>query len=314
MTNLEIEDTTAFASGLYQDVQLVAEYMKNRSPLIEDVFCKPDTGYRDACMKTLWLRARAWMQSLEVLNHAKHVQAISVANRALLEITVDLVLLHHDKTNSSGWKMFQWGMSERMRAAEQTVAFYKESGMAIPEKYHALEDLYLNEKRIVDDYRMKLWPNTRNPQKAVHPARWTGSSDLSVDIKEADRIYGPEIEADLGVTLLEYYRTEYRKMNWQIHSGIAGIWNFEARAFELIAGMSLKWSADFGMLCTKVALKDFGFYQAVEGLSKEWDAVKSRRAVVFAEAQKKLTKLDDPLKQASDYVLDKNADLYKRLA
>src|SRR5882724_10694626 len=98
MTNLEIEDTTAFATGLYQGVQLVAEYMKNRSPLIEDVFCKPDTGYRDACMKSLWLRARAWMQSLEVLNHAKHVQAISVANRALLEITVDLVLLHHDKT------------------------------------------------------------------------------------------------------------------------------------------------------------------------------------------------------------------------
>jgi Family of unknown function (DUF5677) len=314
MTSLEIENTTAFATGLFQGVQVVAEYMKNRSSLIEDVFCKPDTGYRDACMKGLWFRARAWMQSLEVLNHAKHVQAISVANRALLEITVDMVLLHHDKTNSSGWKMFQWGMSERMRAAEQTVKFYEEQGTAVPEKYKALENFFLNEKTIVDDYRIKLWPNTRNPQKAVHPARWTGSSDLSVDIKEADRLYGRQTKADLGLTLQEYYRTEYRKMNWQIHSGIAGIWNFEAPAFELIAGMSLKWAADFGMLCTKVALMDFGYHHAVEGLSKEWEAVKSRREFVFAETQNRLTKLEDPLKQASDYVLDENADLYKRLA
>jgi hypothetical protein len=314
MAHLELEDTTAFATGLYQGVQVVADYMKDKSPLIENVFCKPHTGYRDACIKALWLRARAWMQSLEVLNHAKHVQAISMANRALLEITVDLLLLHHDKTNSSGWKMFQWGISERMRAAEQTVNFYAERELPIPDRYAPLERFYLAEKRIVDDYRIRLWPDRKNPEKPVHPARWTGSSDLSVDIEEADRLYGPEIESNLGIRLLEYYRTEYRKMNWQIHSGIAGVWNCDPEAFEIIAGISLKWAADLGMLCTKIALMDFGYQYAIEGLRKEWENVKERRAFVFAEAQKRLAQLEDPLKSASDYVLSKNSDLYKRLA
>ena len=311
---LQLDETTAFATGLYQGVQLVADYMKQKSPLIEDVFCKPDTGHRDACIKALWLRSSAWLQSLELLNHAKHVQAISMANRALLEITVDLVLLHHDKTNLSGWKMFQWGISERMRAAEQTIGFYKERGRPIPDRYQDLDNFFLNEKSIVDDYRIRLWPNRKNPQKPVHPARWTGSSDLSVDIEEADRLYGSESQDNIGMTLLEYYRTEYRKMNWQIHSGVAGVWNFEAPVFELIAGVAMKWCADFGMFCTKIALRDFGYVQAVEGLTKEWDDVKTRRAFVFAEVQQGLDELGDPLKKASDYVLNKNSDLYKRLS
>ena len=89
----DMESTTAFATGLYQGVQIVA-YMKDRSEMIESVISKPETEHRDRALRDLWRRSRAWMQSLELLNHVKHFQAISSANRALLEITVDIILLH----------------------------------------------------------------------------------------------------------------------------------------------------------------------------------------------------------------------------
>jgi hypothetical protein len=143
----------------------------------------------------------------------------------ILEITVDLILLHHDKTNALGWKIHHWGISERMKAAEQVVDFYKAKGVPIPEEYEPLHKYYQNDKGLVDLTRLKLWPNKKNPAKPEHPRRWTGSSDLFGDVHKADLLYGSEIRDQLGVGLVEYYRTQYRQMNWQIHSGVAGFWN-----------------------------------------------------------------------------------------
>jgi hypothetical protein len=60
-----IKKTHAFASGFHQGIQIVAEYMKNRSELIKTVIPKPDTGYRDNALKGLWMRSRAWLQTLD---------------------------------------------------------------------------------------------------------------------------------------------------------------------------------------------------------------------------------------------------------
>jgi hypothetical protein len=276
-----IEKTHAFASGFYQGIKIVAEYMKKRTELIETVIPKPDTGYRDTAIKGLWMRSRAWLQTLEMLNHTRYVQAISVANRALLEITVDMILLHHDKTNASGWQLYQWGQSERMKAAEQLVNFYKEKGVPIPKEDEVIEVFYNDQKAMVDHLRRCIWPNKKYPSKAEHPRRWTGRSDLSKDVEEADRLYGSSIQDDLGVSLTEYYRTEYRRMNWQIHSGVAGFWDLAPETFHIICGFALKWCADFGMLCTKIILTDFGFETALTGLKDEWENVKLQRGAAY---------------------------------
>ena len=250
----EIEESRAFATGLFQGAQLVSQYMKDRYPLIESVKIKSESGYREAALKGLWMRAYAWLQTLAKLNDPLDFQAISVGNRALLEITVDLVLLHHDKTNESGWKMFQWNVSEKMKASEQIVNFYNAQGLGVPDTFEAQELFYKSEKSIVDNIRVTLWPNKKNPNKPVHPDRWTGNSNLFRDIEKADQLYGSVIEADIGTTLVEYYRTEYRKMNWRIHSGVASFWNQPPEAFNLVSGFGFKWCADFGMVCTKIIL------------------------------------------------------------
>lgn len=229
------------------------------------------------------MRAYAWMQTLGKLNPLDF-QAISVGNRALLEVTVDLALLHHDKTNESGWKMFQWNVSEKMKASEQIVNFYNEQGLSVPDTYEAQEIFYRNEKSIVDNIRVTLWPNRKNPTKPVHPDRWTGNSSLFPDIENADQLYGSVIKADIGSTLVEYYRTEYRKMNWRIHSGVASFWNQPPEAFNLVAGFGFKWCADFSMLCTKIILTDFGFDIALEGLEQEWEKIKNQRDLVCFQA------------------------------
>lgn len=277
-----MERSNGFASGMYRGMQVVAAYMHERAaPLIDGVLCKSDVGHRDACMKGLWLRTRAWVQTLERLNETKYVQAIATANRALLEITTDVILLHHDKSNESGWKLHWWGVSEKMKAAEQTVRFYEDQGLSVPDEYSDLETFYREEKQIVDDMRKTLWPVKDKPHKAEHPKRWTGKSDLSVDIERADELYGDAARDELGKGLVEYYRTEYRRMNWQVHSGTAGWWNMPPEVFDFAAGFALRWSADFAMLCTKIVLTDFGYTQVIDDLRREWDRVRENRQIAF---------------------------------
>jgi hypothetical protein len=279
----EIEESKAFATGLFQGAQIVARYMKDRYPLIEAIIIKSQTGHREACLKGLWMRAYAWMQTLEKLNDPLDFQAISVGNRALLEITVDLILLHHDKTNESGWKMFWWNLSEKLKASEQIVNFYTEQGLAVPDKYEAQEEFLRNEKASVENMRTTLWPYKKNPSKPVHPDRWTGSGNLFPDIEKADQLFGSVIKDDIDSTLVEYYRTEYRKMNWRIHSGVTSFWNQPPQAYNLVCGFAIKWCADFGMLCTKIILNDFRFDAVLEGLKQEWENIKQQRNFVFAQ-------------------------------
>lgn len=280
----ETGKSKAFATGLFQGAQLVSQHMRDRYPLIESVIIKSETGHRDAALKGLWMRAYAWLQTIGKLDDPLDFQAISVGNRALLEITVDLILLHHDKTNESGWRMFQWNVSEKMKASEQIVNFYNKQGLSVPDKYEAQESFYKNEKSIVDKIRVTLWPNKKNSSKPIHPERWTGNSNLFPDIEKADQLYGSVIKADIGSTLVEYYRTEYRKMNWRIHSGVASFWNQPPEAFNLVSGFGFKWCADFGMLCTKIVLNDFGFDVALECLKQEWANIKNQRDLVLFHA------------------------------
>ncbi len=60
-------------------------------------------------------------------------------------------------------------------------------------------------------------------------------------------------------------------------------WNQPPEAFNLVCGFALKWCADFGMLCTKIILTDFGFDAALEGLKQEWENIKRQRDFVYAQ-------------------------------
>jgi hypothetical protein len=270
----ELKEAEAHANAMFAGIQLYREYMHKCEPMIMSVISRQALAHRDDSIKAVWIRAYAWIQSLEVLNHTKHIQAISTANRALLEFTVDLVLLHVDPTNASGWKMYQLAFSERLKAAEQLVDFY--GAGKVPAQHSEAELFILREKASIDDMRRTLWPNGKNPAKAVHPNRWTGRG-LFRDVQEADSQFGDQILSSLGISLAEYYRTEYRRMNWLIHSAMAGVTNLDRIYYSNAAVLALKWSQDLAMFCTQVTLKDQKFDDAIHDLNSQWRELREKR-------------------------------------
>lgn len=278
---MDIGNSKAFATGLFQGAQIVAQYMKDRYKFISEAEGISETGYKTGCIKRLWLRAYLWMQTLERMNDPLDFQAISVGNRVLLEILVDLILLHHDKSHELAAKMFWWGESEKLKASEQIVTFYAEKGLSVPDEFEAQEIFYKTRKSEIENMRRNLWPTRKNPTS--HPDRWTGNRNLFQDIERADQLYGSVVEAEIGSALVEYYRTQYRKMNWRIHSGVASLGDQPAEAFYLICGFGFKWCADFAMLSTKITLADFELGGALGDLEHEWERIKRKRDYVYIQ-------------------------------
>jgi len=273
------EQSKAFATGLYQGAQTVFQYMKDRYVLISEAEGQPQTGYKAGCLKRLWIRAYLWMQTLAKLDDPLDFQAISVGNRALFEFLVDLILLHHDKTHESAAKVFWWGESEKLRASEQIITFYDKQGLSVPDEFEAQTMFYRTEKAKIENIRKTLWPSRKHP--STHPKRWTGNASLFEDTNEADQLYGSVIKAEIGSTLTEYYRTQYPKMNWRIHSGVASFGDQHPEAFYLICGFGFKWCADFAMLCTRIALTDLGLDGSLTDFEQEWEGIKLKRDHVY---------------------------------
>jgi hypothetical protein len=277
---IEIAKSKALATGFFQGAQVVQHYMKDRYVLISEAEGKPEeTGYKVGCMKRLWIRAYLWMETLAKLNDPLDFQAISIGNRALLEILVDLILLHPDKSHELAAKMFWWGESEKLKASEQIISFYADQGLTVPEEYEAQEVFYKTRKSIIESMRRAHWPQRKNATK--HPDRWTGNSNLFQDIERADQLYGSVVKAEIGSTLVEYYRTQYRKMNWRIHSGVNSVLDPPAESFYLVCGFAFKWCADFAMLSTKITMTDFGLEASVADLELEWENIKRKRDSVY---------------------------------
>jgi hypothetical protein len=270
----ELKIAEAHANAMFAGIQLYREYMKKCEPMIMGVLPRPALKHRDGAVQAVWIRAYAWMQSLELLNHTKHIQAISAGNRSLLEFAVDLVLLHTDPTNNSGWKMYHLAFSERLKAAEQLVDFYGAGN--VPTVHSEAESFIQREKIPIDDMRRTLWPNAKNPSKAVHPDRWTGR-DLFRDAEAADAAYGTQIKSSLKISLTEYYRTQYRRMNWLIHSAMAGVTNLDRIYYSTAAVLALKWSQDLAMFCTQITLKDQQFHDAIDDLNEQWQELRRDR-------------------------------------
>jgi hypothetical protein len=273
-TDAELRNAEAHANAMFAGIQLYKGYMQKCNPMIMSVLPRQGLQHRDDAIKAVWVRAYAWMQSLELLSHTKHIQAISAGNRSLLEFAVDLVLLHTDFTNAGGWKMHNLAFSERLKAAEQLVAFYGVGN--VPAVHSEAESFIQREKASVEIMRKALWPNAKYPDKAVHPERWTGK-DLFRDVQAADDAWGTQIRNSLGMSLAEYYRTEYRRMNWLIHSTMAGVTNLDRIYYSNAAVLALKWCQDLAMFCTQVTLKDQRYDDAIDDLNEQWRQLRHQR-------------------------------------
>lgn len=264
-----------FLEAKFQNVELVLNFAEKHKDSIYSVFSLSNSvhnekPHRDRCIEGLWYRVYFWLQSLKKLNSARDFQAYASANRGLFELTVDLALLHDDKTNSSGWKMWHWNLSEKLQGAKNLIRYYEDQDLVVPNNHSELLEFVKREEISILNLRKALW----NIEQ--HPNRWT-KRNLFDDLKPVENIIGASIKDLFGTSLTEYYRTEYKMMNWQIHSGVSSFWGLPEDAFASMGAFFLEGCANFGLLSTHIVLKDLGFDNHLPDYFNSLETLKNNR-------------------------------------
>jgi hypothetical protein len=274
---MTIEEYKAAAEGFYRGAVLVADFMQELSSNLLGTLI--NVSNREENTMGMFLRAKAWMLTLKKLNNPVAFQAIVSCNRALLEIAVDMILLHHDKTDASWWKMQCWEQSAILKVSEQLKAYFDRRNVKVPARYNPQLDFIRDNKTLIEAQRLNLWG------KKNHPMRWTGNNLLH-DSELADQYWGTAIKEEIGTTLIEFYETEYRRMNLNVHgSALAAIRYAPGKDFHITCGLTFKSCAELGALCTKVILDDYDFAAHYPELSNRWEELSRQRNLVYEDAR-----------------------------
>ena len=118
-------------------------------------------------VKGLALRAIALVQSLSRLNRVADVQLVIAANRAVLELLVDVILLAHYGPNEGVERLEAWELSAKYKFAFLSVKYVKEKRGELSEVEKPLAEFVAREEANVESIRQKYWPDERG--KGRHP-------------------------------------------------------------------------------------------------------------------------------------------------
>ncbi len=244
-------DTEAFAlaSAFFEDVVTVRDFARDKVRPVVQRFSEEDAD--DGTVYGLFLRCMGWLATLAELKHPQHFQAALAGTRTLLEICIDLALLHHDRANFTPAKVMAWERSAKLAAAERTRRCFE--GRQLPEE-HIERVAFIDRNRdAIREERARVWPNRERPRS--HPARWTGRS-LDADAEEADR-FGP-------YGLRDYYDGRFAELCWGTHgSGLAGVRNIPERDFPGLMAIAFQDASRLGTLACELILRYFDKFDPI---------------------------------------------------
>ena len=155
------------------------------------------------------------------LNSLVFQQTATAAERSVIELWLDIQLLHRNVFADGVERLFAFAEYQKLKSARRTVRFFAEHpqldespSAASPHQAY----ITANADR-VDAQTFELWGTPG--QKPPKPEHWT-----AMNIPERARAVGPEAQ------LLVLHGYDMR--NFAVHSGVAGIMNVPATAHELI--------------------------------------------------------------------------------
>lgn len=195
-----------------------------------------------------WWRAVAWQHSLTQLQSPSDFQAVFAAARALLEITIDAVLLRHETDAAA--RMADWEESAKLKQAEGIARFY--GGQPAPRDHQEAISFAQRESAAIAARRVARGWVTQTGTR--HPDRWT-NRNLGDDARKADGF-----EAGLG--LEEIYETKYRQMCWYVHaSGAIGLRQLGPAMFPALGGFAFRTCSTLAVKHAKLLLQYSGVWE-----------------------------------------------------
>jgi len=187
---------------------------------------------REAAILGLYYRIVLYSRSLLVLNNAIHFQSVASATRSIIELYLDLELLHGNAFADGVLRTIAFMEAQKLKAAKKTLKFFDDNPGLDPGIDPSVSPLdpqrqyVANNEARIDAQTAKLWGKDSHGRPRL-PAHWTG-----LDVKSRAIKLGKQFE------LLVNQGYDYR--NWLVHTGVAGISGLDSTSFTNLCALSYK--------------------------------------------------------------------------
>jgi hypothetical protein len=239
---------------------------------------------RAKTLKGLFLRSCRWLRTLEKLDILEgDFQAIVAANRALLELCVDVIRLTATQGDDGARQMRSWEESAKLRYSKKILSFHQ--GKPLSEEAGQAAGFIRRCESRIESLRLIYWPDRKSgnpPTRGRHPDRWT-QRNLADDAGLADEIAAPAIAAELQMSLQQFYETEYPRLCWSVHGSGLTVERTDDPVLLVGTGVvSAVSSANLAMLCGRIVLTDFKLFESLES---RWVHAHNERNYAHANAR-----------------------------
>jgi hypothetical protein len=171
----------------------------------------------------LFYRSIGFLRTAVILDGSIHMQTAGAIARSLIEIYLDLELLHRNAIPDGYTKCMSHIDLSKLKAARRVIEFYaKNTDLDTdPPSRADRHKLYVqNNAARIEQQAEALWGKDKNG-KLVRPEHWSGSNQEGRAAK---------ISKDAEVLVLEGYDLR----NYAVHTGLAGVAGLDKIHFEIM--------------------------------------------------------------------------------
>lgn len=193
-------------------------------PLIQQTAQHPP---RQTALIGLFYRMMGFSNTARQLQSPVHQQSLTSAERSVIELWIDMELIHRDVIPDGVEKIMAFIDFQKLKAARRTVSFFQKHPELdeTPSKATPHQGFIDAKGAEVEATARQLWP--RPDGKAPKPDHWSGISL-------------PERAEKLGVQEELQVLEGYDMRNFAVHTGLAGIMGFDATAFEIMCSQAVQ--------------------------------------------------------------------------
>ncbi len=232
---------------------------------------------RETVILGLYYRSLGFCRTAIELKSVVHQQSLTSAERSVIELYVDMELVHGNAI-ADGIEKFNVFMEyQKLKAARRIDTFFVENSAldATPSRAAVHREFIANNSARIDADVARLWGVRGKPE------HWSGLNLI-------DRSKKLDKHAEYLVI------KDYDRRNFSVHTGLAGVVNLNAAAFASMCAFALNLIGDCMLLELHILGKELRLDDAIPHYQEALEAID--RVQVYAFADKVLQSFGEPVR------------------
>jgi hypothetical protein len=235
---------------------------------------------REKIILGLYYRSLGFCRTAIELKSVAHQQSLTSAERSVIELRVDMELIHRNLVANGVEKFVAFTDYQKLRAARRIDEFFTRNPGLDTNPSHATphrQFIQNNTARIEADVE-RFWG--RNAQGRLNkPEHWSGQNLIDRSATLADEIRLMVIK-------------DYDRRNFAVHTGLAGVFNLTRENFEAMCAIALEIIGKCMVAELHILGDELRLVQAIPNYTQSLDLVDTIQ--VYAFCDKVLQSLGEP--------------------